>query len=92
MTLTAEAVHDWATWALLATRVPFQRLDQNGHHRSQVALWRRVPLITAARGRPHNNNLADAHATFLDDPDHSQARTHATTGRAGGCALHTVHA
>ena len=32
--LTADTVHDWATWALLATHVPFQLLDQHGRHRS----------------------------------------------------------
>jgi len=66
--LTADAVHDWATWALLATRVPFQPLDQRGRHRS-LSLWRRVPLIAAAVGRPHSVHLSEAHATFLDDLD-----------------------
>ena len=47
---TADAVHDWATWALLATRVPFQPLDQHGRYRS-LARWRRVPL-PGARGGP----------------------------------------
>jgi len=66
--LTADAVHDWATWALLATRVPFQLLDPNGRHRS-LARWRRVPLIAAALGRPHDVTLSQAHAMFLDDLD-----------------------
>ena len=66
--LTADAVHDWATWALLATRVPFQLLDPHGRHRS-LPRWRRVPLIAKALGRPHNITLSDAHATFLDDLD-----------------------
>lgn len=66
--LTSGAVHDWATWALLATRVPFQPLDPHGRHRS-LALWRRVPLIAQALGRPHNITLSEAHATFLDDLD-----------------------
>ena len=66
--LTADAVHDWATWALLATRVPFQPLDPHGRHRA-LALWRRVPLIAKALGRQHNITLSEAHATFLDDLD-----------------------
>ena len=68
VSLTADAVHDWATWALLATRVPFQLLDANGRHRS-LPRWRRVPLIAQALGRPHDVMLIDAHATFLDDLD-----------------------
>ena len=68
VSLTADAVHDWATWALLATRVPFQPSDPNGRHRS-LALWRRVPLIAQALGRPHNVTLSEAHATFLDELD-----------------------
>jgi len=66
--LTADSVHDWATWALLASRVPFQPSDPNGRHRS-LALWRRVPLIAQALGRPHNVTLSEAHATFLDELD-----------------------
>ena len=68
MALTADAVHDWATWALLATRVPFQLLDPHGRHRS-LPRWRRVPLIATALGRPHHVTLSEAHATFLDDLD-----------------------
>jgi len=66
--LTADAVHDWATWALLATRVPFQLLDPHGRHRS-LPRWRRVPLIAAALGRPHESTLSAAQATFLDELD-----------------------
>ena len=66
--LTADAVYEWATWALLATRVPFQVLDQDGRHRS-LPRWRRVPLIATALGRPHKVTLSEAHATFLDDLD-----------------------
>ena len=66
--LTADAVHDWATWALLTTRVPFQLLDPNGGHRS-LPRWRRVPLIAQALGRPHNVTLSKAHAAFLDELD-----------------------
>ena len=66
--LTADAVHDWTTWALLATRVPLQPPDPRGRHRS-LALWRRVPLIAQALGRSHNVTLSEAHATFLDDLD-----------------------
>ena len=50
--LTADAVHDWPTWALLTTRVPFQPLDPNGRHRS-LALWHRLPLIAQALAQCH---------------------------------------
>ena len=50
--LTADTVHDWPTWALLTTRVPFQPLDPNGRHRS-LALWHRLPLIAQALAQCH---------------------------------------
>jgi hypothetical protein len=64
--LTADAVHDWVTGALLTARVPFQLLDRHGRHRS-LPRWRRVPLIARALGRPHDFTLSPAHALFLNN-------------------------
>ena len=64
VSLTASATQDWATWALLATRVPLPALDAQTRH-GRLPYWRALPKVARAVGRPHNVALSRADARFL---------------------------
>ena len=65
VTLTAEAAHDWATWAALVSRVPVGAAA--GRQHGLTARWRALPLVARSVGRPDDFVMGRAHETFLDD-------------------------
>jgi len=64
VSLTASAMQDWATWALLATRVPLPEVDAHARH-GALPYWRELPAVARAVGRPHQFALSRADAGFL---------------------------
>jgi len=66
VTLTAEAAHDWATWAALVSRVPVG-VGANGRLHGLTARWRALPLVSRSVGRADDYVLGRVYETFLDD-------------------------
>lgn len=64
VSLTASALQDWATWALLATRVPLPEVDAHARH-GALPYWRELPKVARAVGRPHQFALSRAEEGFL---------------------------
>ena len=63
--LTAGAVEDWVTSALLATRVPIPAADPLAWH-GALPRWRRLPAIAGSLGRAQDFALSEAQEAFLE--------------------------
>ena len=63
--LAAEAVEDWVTAALLATRVPLPAADPLTWH-GALSRWRRLPAIARSLGRPHDFALTQTQEASLE--------------------------
>ena len=66
LALTAAAVEEWVTSALLTARVPIPMPDSLSWH-GALPRWRRLPDIARSLGRPHDFALSEEHRRFLEN-------------------------